>query len=241
MRRPLALCAAAILVAGCGSGGDGDAPPVERSRACDLYLQDQGVSVRLAGERAGSVCTKWAADADRPWSRAAGADADSSFERVCVVFRENTGAALYATGTPGSHDEAQAICSGLAGQGWARLNPPNRRRATSEPSRFEPVRCAEGRCVQGDHEVRQPSEGDECGEGAWTYVGISRDGQAGVYQCLTAPRPDAPVVCDSYNERCRQGRYAVRQPEPGSACGPNGMRWDESETDTLQRVYRCAR
>jgi hypothetical protein len=238
LRRLLALWAVAVLVSGCDSGED-DAASVERPRSCDLYLREQGVSVRLAGDRAGSECAQWVADRDRPWSRAAGGDADSSFERVCVVFREGTGAALYATGKPGSHAEAVGICSALAGEGWSKLNPPDPRRATSEPSRFQPVRCAEGRCIQGGREVAQPSEGDECGEGSWTYVGISRDGQAGVYQCLTAPQSDSTVVCDSFNERCRQGRFAVRQPEPGSACGENGMRWEESGSGGSNRVYRC--
>jgi hypothetical protein len=225
------------MVVGCSSGDD-DGPPVERARSCDLYLSDQGVSVRFAGDRAGRTCTQWLAD-DASWSRDAGADADSSFERVCVVFRANTGAALYATGKPGSHGEAKGLCSGLASEGWARLNPPNGRRATSEPSRFEPVRCAEGRCTQGGEEVTQPDEGTDCGEGSWSYVGISRDGRAGVYQCLTAPHPEALVVCDSYNERCRQGRNAVRQPELGASCGSKGMRWEETESGSSQRVYRC--
>jgi hypothetical protein len=240
LRGWLALCAAAILVGGCDSGDD-DAPTVERSRSCDLYLSDRGVSVRFAGERARRACAQWLADRDGSWSRAAGGDADSSFERVCVVFRESIGAALYATGKPGSHGEAERICSDLGGEGWARLRPPNGRRATSEPSRFDPVRCAEGRCSQGDREVAQPSEGGDCGEGSWTYVGISRDGQAGVYRCLTEPRADQAVVCDRFNERCRQGGYAVREPELGAACGSQGMRWYESETGGSNMTYRCSR
>lgn len=238
MRRWLALCTAAVVIAGCDSGGD-DAPTVERS--CDLYLSGQGVSVRLAGERARSACSQWLAEREGPWSRRPGGDADSSFERVCVVFREGTGAALYATGRPGSDEEAEGVCRGLADEGWSRMDPPRRREASSEPSRFEPVRCAEGRCAQGEREVMQPAEGDECGEGSWTYVGVSRDGQAGVYRCLTAPHPASPVICDSYNERCMQGRHAVRHPEPGSACGSDGMRWEERETGGAVRVYRCGR
>jgi hypothetical protein len=48
--------------------------------------------------------------ADRGWSRGAGGDADTSFERVCVVFRSDTGAALYATGKRGSLREAEGVC-----------------------------------------------------------------------------------------------------------------------------------
>jgi hypothetical protein len=227
-----------ILLAGCDSGDD-EPETVQRGSSCDLYLTDQGVSVRFAGERAARVCDEWLADRDGSWSRAAGAAADSSFERVCVVFREGTGAALYATGEPGSYRAAAATCSGLAGDGWSRLNPPTGQRARSEPSRFQPVRCAEGRCSQEGKDVAQPAEGDECGEGWWTYVGISSDGQAGVYRCLTDPKPGARVVCDSYNERCRQRSYAVRHPEPGAACGPEGMEWAEADTLGSQRVYRC--
>jgi hypothetical protein len=244
-RRPAAcivLGAVAILLAACSSDGD-DGTEVERARACNLYMRDQGVSVRLAGAGAGRACREWLAD--EGWSRGAGGDADTSFERVCVVFRSGTGAALYATGKRGSQGEAAGVCDSLVSEGWSGLKPPNGktsgRRPAPEPSRFDPVRCAEGRCFQGGGEVAQPTEGAVCGEGAWTYVGISRDGQAGVYRCLTDPDPTTAVTCDSYVERCTQGRWAVRQPEPGAACGEGGgRRWEEAATSDAVRVYRCA-
>jgi hypothetical protein len=242
-RRPAAcvvLAAVAILLAACSS--DDDDVEAERARSCNLYMRDQGMSVRLAGAGAGRVCREWLAD--RGWSRGAGGDADTSFERVCVVFRSDTGAALYATGKRGSQGEAEEVCDSLVSEGWSQLKPPETetsgRESAPEPSRFDPVRCAEGRCFQGGTEVAQPSEGAECGEGAWAYVGISRDGQAGVYQCLTAPDPSTAVICDSYVERCTQGRWSVRQPESGAACGEGGRRWEEAATSDTVRVYRCA-
>jgi hypothetical protein len=72
-------------------------------------------------------------------------------------------------------------------------------------------------------------------------VGISLDGQAGVYECLTDPEPGSPVTCDSYSERCRQGRHAVRQPERGAACGSGDARWEEAEVRDAAMVYRCTR
>jgi hypothetical protein len=242
--RPAAWGAAAVvalLLVGCSS--EDDALEVDRSRSCDLYLRDQGVSVRFAGAGSRRACTEWLARRAGPWSRGAGSDADTSFERVCVVFRSSTGAALYATGKPGSYGEAEGVCDTLEGEGWNDLNPPktetSRREPVPEPSRFEPVRCAEGRCFQGDTEVAQPSEGGDCGEGAWTYVGVSRDGLAGVYRCLTDPDPGSPVTCDSFGERCTQGRWAVRQPEPGAACGAGDRRWEEVPTSDAATVYRC--
>lgn len=178
------------------------------------------------------------------WSRGAGGDDDTSFERVCVVFRSDTGAALYATGRRGSLREAEGVCGWLVSEDWSELKPPKTetsgRDAAPEPSRFDPVRCAEGRCFQRDAEVAQPADGADCGEGAWTYVGISRDGQAGVYRCLTDPDPRTAVTCDSYVERCTQRGWAVRQPVSGAACGSGGRRWEAATTSDGARVYRCA-
>jgi hypothetical protein len=236
----LVLAALGTLLAACS--WDDDPELSDRARACSLFMRGHGVSVRLAGARAGAVCSKWLAD--RGWSRGAGGDADTSFERVCVVFRSDTGAALYATGRRGSLREAEGVCDSLVSEGWSELKPPKTepsgRESVPEPSRFDPVRCAEGRCFQRGAEVAQPAEGADCGEGAWTYVGISRDGQAGVYRCLTDPDPSTAVTCDSYVERCSQRGWAVRQPESGAACGSGGRRWEEATTRDGARVYRCA-
>jgi hypothetical protein len=242
-RRPaacLVVAALAILLAACSSDDDG--PKGDRPRSCSLYMRDEGVSIRLAGARAGAVCWEWLAD--KGWSRGAGGDADTSFERVCVVFRSDTGAALYATGKRGSLREAERVCDSLVGEGWSELKPPRTEtsggESAREPSRFDPVRCAEGRCLQRGAEVAQPTDGADCGEGGWTYVGISRDGQAGVYRCLTDPDPSTAVTCDSYVERCTQRGWAVRQPESGAACGSGGRHWEQATTSDAARVYRCA-
>jgi hypothetical protein len=89
--------------------------------------------------------------------------------------------------------------------------------------------------------VAQPPEGAECGEGLWTYVGISSNGQAGVYRCLTEPEPGSPVTCGSYNERCIQAGHAVRTPDAGAGCGSGDRRWQEVTGDGATRVYRCER
>jgi hypothetical protein len=240
-RRPAACLVLAVLAILAACSSDDDGPEVDRARSCHVYMRDQGVSVRLAGARAGAVCREWLAD--RGWSRGAGGDADTSFERVCVVFHSDTGAALYATGKRGSLRAAEGVCDSLVGEGWSELKPPRTetsgRESAPEPSRFDPVRCAEGRCLQRGTEVAGPAEGADCGEGVWTYVGISRDGQAGVYQCLTDPDPRTAVTCDSYVERCTQRGWAVRQPESGAACGSGGRRWEAATTSDAARVYRC--
>src|ERR671923_111649 len=227
--RILLAALAAILIAGCSSDDDDDGSRVDRARPCDLYLRDQGVSVRMAGEGAKRTCNSWLAsraEGGGSWSRAAGAG-------------------LYSTAKPGSVGRAEDVCSSLAGQGWKGLNPP--RSASSAPdsngepeaSWFAPVRCAEGRCRQEGKAVAQPPEGAQCGEGLWTYVGISSDGQAGVYECLIEPDPDSPVTCDSFNERCTQAGHRVRTPEAGEDCGPGDRSWDEVAGDDATRVYRC--
>ena len=239
---------AATLIVGCASDSDEDGSRVDRARPCDLYLHDQGVSVRLAGRGAERTCNSWLAsraDGGGSWSRAAGADSDSGFERVCVVFRGDTAAGLYSTAKPGSVARAEDVCTSLAGRGWEELNPPRNVSSTTdseaqaEASWFAPVRCAEGRCFQGGHGVAQPPEGAKCGEGAWTYIGISSDGQAGVYECLTEPDPGSRVTCDSFNERCTQAGHRVRPPETGDDCGSGGKRWDEVAVAGSSRVYGC--
>jgi hypothetical protein len=241
---------AAILIVGCSSGDDDNGGRVDRARPCDLYLRDQGVSVRMAGKGALRTCNSWLAsraEGGGSWSRAAGADADSGFERVCVVFRGDTAAGLYSTAKPGSVGRAEDVCTSLAGRGWKELNPP--RTASSAPdssgeaeaSWFAPVRCAEGRCRQEGKAVAQPPEGAQCGEGLWTYIGISSDGQAGVYECLIEPDPGSPVACDSFNERCTQAGHRVRTPEAGEDCGSGDRSWDEVAGDAATRVYRCGR
>jgi hypothetical protein len=242
----VALVLVATLVGGCMSDDDDDGR-VDRAGSCDLYIRDQGVSVRMAGRGAERTCSSWLAgrpEAGESWSRAAGGDADSGFERVCVVFRGGTAAGLYSTAQLGSLDKAEDVCTTLTGEGWKELNPPQN--ASSSPdsngapeaSWFAPVRCAEGRCAQRGKAVAPPWEGSECGEGLWTYVGISSDGQYGVYRCLTEPDPDSPVTCDSFNERCTQSGHAVRNPEPGRRCGSGDRRWKESTGDAA-RIYRC--
>jgi hypothetical protein len=244
----VALALVVMPAGGCMSDDDENGPEVDRAGPCDLYVRDQGVSVRMAGKGAGRTCTSWLAggsEGGESWSRTAGGDADSAFERVCVVFRGDTAAALYATAQPGSPNKAKDVCTGLASEGWRELNPP--RNVSSSPdsdaepeaSWFAPVRCAEGRCAQRGKAVAQPPEGAECGEGLWTYVGISGDGQAGVYECLTDPRPDSRVTCDSFNERCIQAGHPVRSPEAGDDCGKPGRRWDELAGDDATRIYRC--
>jgi hypothetical protein len=245
----MAIAVAATLVAGCTSDDDEeDEGRVDRARPCDLFLREQGVSVRMAGQGAGRTCTSWLAsraEGGGTWSRTAGGDADSGFERVCVIFRGDTAAALYSTAKPGSVERAEDVCTGLASRGWKELNPPRTvssapdSDAQPEASWFAAVRCAEGRCVQRGKGVAQPREGAECGEGHWTHVGISSDGQAGVYRCLTEAESDSWVTCDSYNERCTQAGHAVRTPEPGGACGSGGRRWEEVAGDEATRVYRC--
>jgi hypothetical protein len=227
------------------SDDDDNGSRVDRARACDLYLRDQGVSVRMAGQTAERTCTAWVAGPGEGWSRTAGADADSGYERVCVVFRGTTAAGLYSTAQPGSVTRAEHVCTRLTGEGWNELNPP-RTASTStdtsgepEPSWFAPVRCAEGRCTQKGKPVAQPPEGTPCGEGRWTYVGVSSDGQAGVYDCLTDPDPAEPVTCDSFNERCTQAGHRVRTPEAGTHCGKSDRRWDEVAGSDATRTYRC--
>ena len=249
MRARVAAALAAFVVVGCSSD-DEDGRRVDRARPCDIYLREQGVSARLAGEGAGRACTSWLAgraEGGGSWSRAAGADADSGFERVCVVYRGDTAAGLYSTAKPGSVGRAEDVCTSLADRGWEELGPP--RTSSSEPdsnaapaaSWFAAVRCAEGRCFQRGEEVAQPPEGAECGEGRWTYIGISSDGQAGVFECLTEPAPDSPVTCDSYNERCSQAGHRVRAPEAGGDCGSGDRRWDEAAGAGATRVYGCGR
>jgi hypothetical protein len=246
----LAMALAATLLVGCTSDDDDNESRVDRARPCDLYLRDQGVSVRMAGKGAERTCTSWLAsraEGGGSWSRAAGADADSGFERVCVVFRGETAAGLYSTAQPGSLGRAEDVCSSLTTKGWEELNP---RRAPSsetdstgerEPSWVAPVRCAEGRCFQRGKGVAQPPEGAVCGEGLWTYIGISSDGQAGVYECLTDPGPGSRVTCDSFNERCTQAGHRVRAPEAGDDCGAGNRRWEEVSRDDSTGVYRCGR
>ncbi|HEX2125086.1 MAG TPA: hypothetical protein VHF45_00835 [Thermoleophilaceae bacterium] len=89
-------------------------------------------------------------------------------------------------------------------------------------------------------EMAEPAHGTACGESAWIYVGISRDGQAGVYQCLTDPDPSTAVTCDSYVEQCTLRGWAVRQPESGTDGGSGGRRWDAATTSDGGGVYRCA-
>jgi hypothetical protein len=237
-----------IVLVGCSSGDDNNGGRVDRGRPCDLYLRDQGVSVRMAGKGAERTCNAWLAsraEGGGSWSRAAGADADSGFERVCVVFRAGTAAGLYATAKPGSVGRAQDVCTSLTRQGWKNLNPPQT--ASSAPdsngqpeaSWFAPVRCAEGRCRQEGKRVAQPPEGATCGEGLWTYVGISSDGEAGVYECLVEPDADSAVTCDSYNERCTQEGHHVRTPEAGEDCGSGNNAWDELGGTGATRIYRC--
>jgi hypothetical protein len=241
---------AATLVVGCSSDDDDGASRVDRPRPCNLYLGDQGVSVRMAGKGAERTCNSWLAsraEGGGSWSRAAGAGADSGFERVCVVFRGDTAAGLYSTAKPGSVAWAEDFCTSLTGRGWEELNPPRTPSSAPdsngepEPSWFAPVRCAEGRCRQEGRSVAQPPEGAACGEGMWTYVGISSDGQAGVYECLVEADPGSPVTCDSFNERCTQAGHSVRTPEAGAACGSGGRRWDEVAGNGSTRIYSCER
>jgi hypothetical protein len=241
----LTLALGATLLAGCMSDDDDNGSQVERAQPCDLYLRDQGVSVRMAGRGAERTCTAWLARRGETWSRTAGADEDSGYERVCVVYRGDAAAGLYSTAQPGSLTKAEDVCTSLTREGWEELNPPRTASTTTdsngqpEASWFAPVLCAEGRCTQRGKEVVQPAEGSTCGEGMWTYVGISSDGQAGVFECLTEPDPDSQVTCDSFNERCTQAGHPVRAPETGAACGGSARRWEELPQGGSTRLYRC--
>jgi hypothetical protein len=224
---------------------DDDDGRVDRARPCDLYLRDKGVSVRMAGGGAERTCTAWVAARGEGWSRTAGADADSGYERVCVVFRGSTAAGLYSTAQPGSVTRAEHVCTRLRGEGWKALNQPQTTSTSTdssgepEASWFAPVRCAEGRCRQKGKAVAQPPEGATCGDGLWTYIGISSDGQFGVYECLTEPDPNSAVSCDAFNERCTQAGHRVRAPEVGTDCGSSGRRWEERAGSDATRTYRC--
>jgi hypothetical protein len=246
----LVVALAGVMIVGCSSNDDDNGSRVDRPRACNLYLRDQGVSVRMAGKGAERTCNSWLAsraEVAGTWSRSAGAEAGSGFERVCVVFRGDTAAGLYSSARPGSVGRAEGVCASLREQGWKELNPP--RTASSSPdsngqpeaSWFAPVRCAEGHCRQEGKQVAQPPEGATCGEGLWTYVGISADGQAGVYECLIEPEPGSAVTCDSYNERCRQAGHLVRPPEAGEDCGSGDRTWEEAAGNAATSVYRCGR
>jgi hypothetical protein len=150
---PATALAASPLV-GCESDDD-NGRPVERARPCDLFLPDQGVSVRTASEGAERTCTSWLAsraEGRGTWSGAAGADADSGLERVCVVFRGHTAAGVY--------------------------------RCLTEPEPGSPVTCDSynERCTQAGHAVRTPDVGAGCCSGDRRWQEVTGDDASRVYR-----------------------------------------------------------
>ena len=85
--------------------------------------------------------------------------------------------------------QAKSFCSRLLQGGWGELGRPDPALAEDYPSPNAdlPVRCAEGRCLQGDHEVDRPASGSACPGGRWSFT-LSRDQNFGVYRC----RPLSP-------------------------------------------------
>ena len=190
MRAKVALAAVAALLAGCGD--DGDEPPVEttsQAAACELYLSDQPVFLRFAGERAAARCDSFSAG-QGAWSRARTTSAGDDFRRVCVLYQGRSAAGLYAAGGIGPREEALQMCSTLLERGWRELSSPAdtpgweaRIRDQPPPDPSAAVRCSEGLCEQGDGLVARPSNGARCGSGRrWTFE-LDTEAAVGVFRC----------------------------------------------------------
>ena len=181
-----ALAALGILC-GCSDEGEpertGSQAPPEK---CELTTREQQVFVRLTGERASELCSAWSRpDAPGGWTEPTGPrEPDQRFQRVCVLYRGRSAAGLYAANSISSVAQAKGLCAGLLDRGWDELGLPDPAltKEYAPPSAGAPVRCAEGRCVQGGRPVRRPRSGSECAGGRWTFA-LSRDQQFGVYRC----------------------------------------------------------
>lgn len=252
MHRVVLIAVAAALLAGCAFEDEPDRQAQSqrteteaRPEPCELYLRDRGVFVRFAGDEARESCRRWAAS--RPpegrWRGTAGSSSEESFERVCVVYRGQTSAGLYAIPTIATNGRAKEICGAMISQGWGELNRPSSAPGPEpQPSDLAPVRCSEGRCVQGGKPVARPAEGSLCDGGAWTYAGLTRDQEAGSWRCLPDPGPGKPVICDPLIGTCRQDGDRVYPPGADARCGPAGRAWQRSpDQGGTKDVYRCER
>jgi hypothetical protein len=249
VRRIILLAAAAALLAGC-TLDDEPEPRPEGQRAaaepspqpCELYLRDRGVFVRFAGEEAEGTCRRWEANRapEGRWSRTADSSAQR-FERVCVVYRGQTSAGLYSTPKIATNGRAKEICGGLISRGWGELNRPSAAPGPEpHPSDLAPVRCSEGRCSQGGKPVARPPEGSLCDGGAWTYAGLTRDQEAGLWRCLPDPEPRDPVVCDRLTDTCTQDGDRVYPPRAGARCAQGGREWGAARRGA-EDVFSCTR
>ena len=244
------IAAAAALLAGCSSDdeprgqADGQRTAAEaQPEPCELYLRERGVFVRFAGQDARGECRRW--EASRPpegsWARTADSDSKQSFERVCVVYRGQTSAGLYATPTIATNGRAKEICGGLISRGWGELNRPSAATGPEpQPSDLAPVRCSEGRCTQGGKPVARPAEAALCDGGAWTYAGLTRDQEAGLWRCVPDADPDTEVICDRLTGTCTQGGDRVYPPREGGRCAPEGREWQPQDGQLTDDVYSCA-
>ena len=181
----------AVAVVGILCGCSEDSEP-ERGTArlppqrCELTTRERQVFVRLTGERARELCTAWSqrgvpGDWTEPTERT---ELDRRFQRVCVLYRGRSAAGLYAANSISSVAQAKGLCAGLLDRGWDELGLPDPAltREYAPPIASVPVRCAEGRCVQGGRRVRRPRSGSACADGRWTFA-LSRDQDFGVYRC----------------------------------------------------------
>jgi hypothetical protein len=186
--RLVMIAALAGLGVLCGCSDDSE-PERQDARVptprCELVTDRQQVFVRLTGESAGELCGAWSTPgADGGWTRPTAAQPGGSFERVCVLYRGRTAAGLYAAGSISSVAQAKGFCGRLLDRGWDELGSPDPTLAMDypAPSPLLPVRCAEGRCIQGDRRVSRPQSGSDCPGGRWTFA-LSRDQNSGVYRC----------------------------------------------------------
>jgi hypothetical protein len=180
----------AVLGLLCGCSDDDDVPkrgsaqlPPQR---CELEARDKQVFVRLTGTRARELCADWSQPgAPGDWIEpSAPADPDQDFNRVCVLYRGRSAAGLYAADSISSVARAKRFCTRLLQDGWGELGRPDPALAEEYPAPNTdlPVRCAEGRCLQGDQEVDRPASGSACAGGRWSFT-LSRDQNFGVYRC----------------------------------------------------------
>jgi hypothetical protein len=252
VRRLILIVAAATLLAGCTSDDGPERQPEDQRAAaealpepCELYLTDRGVFVRFAGEEARGACRRWAAGrpSEGRWARTADTASDQHFERVCVVYRGRTSAGLYATPTITTHGRAKEICGGLISRGWGELNRPSAPQGPEpHPSDLAAVRCSEGICTQGGKPVARPAEGSLCDGGAWSYAGLTRDQEAGLWRCLPDPDPREEVVCNPLTDTCTQDGDRVYPPRAGARCAQGGREWERTGAQGgTEDVYSCAR
>ena len=176
--------AGVVLLAGCFGDDDSEPDRSQQLQRCDLVARGQETFIRLTGERAGELCELWT-EGSGPWTRpAAVSQLNGGFERVCVLYRGQTAAGLYAADSISSVAQAKAHCGRLMARGWGELGRPDPALAREypPPGSSLPVRCAEGRCTQGGERVSRPHTGAQCPGGRWTFV-LSGDQNFGVYRC----------------------------------------------------------